>query len=101
MAIDIRTFDSSEPGETVAVVNGDLNAVSGRETRNRLIKLMEIDSRNFALDLRHVRRLDSGGLAALIGILRAVRDRGGDVRVIAANDAVRRIFEITALARVF
>jgi anti-anti-sigma regulatory factor len=33
--------------------------------------------------------------------LRAVRDVGGDVRVIAANESVRRVFEVTALSRVF
>ena len=101
MGIDIRTFDSIEPGETVAIVEGDLDAVTGRVVRNRLVKLMDGEPKSFALDLSNVRLLDSGGLAAMIGLLRAVRDVGGDVRVIAVNEAVRRIFEVTALSRVF
>jgi anti-sigma B factor antagonist len=101
MGIDIRTFDSIEPGETVAVVEGDLDAATGRTVRNRLVKLMAGEPKSFALDLSNVRLLDSGGLAAMIGLLRAVRDVGGDVRVIAVNDSVRRVFEVTALSRVF
>jgi anti-sigma B factor antagonist len=101
MGIDIRTFDSIEPGETVAVVEGDLDAATGRVVRNRLVKLMAGEPKSFALDLSNVHLVDSGGLAAMIGLLRAVRDVGGDVRVIAANDSVRRVFEVTALSRVF
>jgi anti-sigma B factor antagonist len=101
MGIDIRTFESFEPGETVAIVDGDLDAASGRTMRNRLVKFMAGEPMNFALDLSNAHLIDSGGLAAMIGLLRAVRDVGGDVRVIAANDSVRRIFEVTALSRVF
>ena len=101
MGIDIRTFASNEPGEVVAVVDGDLDAVSGRTIRNRLVKLMAGEPTRFALDLSRTHLMNSGGLAAMIGLLRAVREVGGDVRVIAANESVRRVFEVTALSRVF
>jgi anti-sigma B factor antagonist len=101
MGIDLRTFESIDPGETVAIVDGDLDATSGRIIRNRLVKLMDGEPMRFALDLSKTHLLDSGGLAAMIGLLRAVRDVGGDVRVIAANESVRRVFEVTALSRVF
>jgi anti-sigma B factor antagonist len=101
MGIDIRTYASNEPGEMVAVVDGDLDAATGRTIRNRLLKLMAGEPTRFALDLSRTHLLNSGGLAAMIGLLRAVRDVGGDVRVIAANESVRRVFEVTALSRVF
>jgi hypothetical protein len=47
MGIDIRTFDSIEPGETVAVVEGDLDATTGRTVRNRLVKLMAGEPKSF------------------------------------------------------
>ncbi len=101
MGIDIRTFESIEPDETVAVVDGDLDAATGRIVKNRLVKLMEGEPKRFALDLSKTHLVDSGGVAAMIALLRAVRDGGGDVRVIAANPSVRRVFEVTALSRVF
>jgi len=65
------------------------------------VKLMDGEPKRFALDLSKTHLVDSGGLAAMIALLRAVRDGGGDVRVIAANPSVRRVFEVTALSRVF
>ena len=106
MAIDIsvssNTLLNTESDEVLVSVEGDLTAVSGPDIRRRLAALVQDRSAaGVALDLSGVKRLDSSGLAALIGILRLVRERGGDVRVVAANDSVRRIFEVTALARVF
>ena len=65
------------------------------------VKMMDGEPKRFALDLSKTHLVDSGGLAAMIALLRAVRDVGGDVRVIAANASVRRVFEVTALSRVF
>ncbi len=106
MGIDIavaKNFSLDlDPDEVLVTVDGDLSGVSGREIRRKLASVLKEDAASrVALDLGGVSGLDSSGLAALIGILRLVRERGGDVRVIAANAPVRRIFEITALARVF
>ena len=38
MGIDIRTFESIEPGETVAVVDGELDATTGRIHRQHLVR---------------------------------------------------------------
>lgn len=106
MALDIAISRDTgldiEPEEILVKVEGDLAGVSGRDVRRRLSALVTDEAaKKIALDLSGVKHLDSSGLAALIGILRLVREQGGDVRVVAANAPVRRVFEITALARVF
>ncbi len=102
IAVARNTGLDLDPEEILVKIEGDLSSVSGREIRLRLAAFVKGTAPSrIALDLGGVNQLDSTGLAALIGILRLVRENGGDVRVVAANDPVRRIFEITALARVF
>ena len=53
------------------------------------------------VDLSELDALDSGGLAGLISALRAVRDNGGSVDLVASTSRVTRILELTSLTRVF
>jgi len=53
------------------------------------------------VDLSQLDALDSGGLAGLISTLRAVRDNGGSVDLVASTSRVTRILELTSLTRVF
>ena len=52
------------------------------------------------LDLAAVSFLDSTALGTIVGLLRRVREGGGELRVVLPETAARRIFEVTALERV-
>ena len=53
------------------------------------------------IDLSDLDVLDSGGLAGLISALRAVRETGGSVDLVASKNHVTHILELTSLARLF
>ena len=48
---------------------------------------------------RRVSFLDSTALGTIVGLLRRVREGGGELRVVLPETAARRIFEVTALER--
>ena len=51
------------------------------------------------LDLRAVSFLDSTVLGTIVGLLKRVRERDGELRVVLPETAARRIFELTGLDR--
>lgn len=53
------------------------------------------------LDMSNVTFLDSTGLGALVSALRQARDGGGDITITNVAPNVRKVFDITGLAKVF
>jgi anti-sigma B factor antagonist len=53
------------------------------------------------IDLSNIDDLDSGGLAGLISTLRAVRESGGTIHLVASSERVTHVLELTALTRLF
>ena len=88
-------------GIEVTPVSEALDSIAGERLRNRIRKHLHAGRRMHALDLRLLAELDSGTLAALIRVLRAVRDNGGSVGLIVNQERFLRILSITALDRVF
>jgi anti-sigma B factor antagonist len=80
---------------------GDLDAEGGKKARTSLAKAVEAGCTDVTVNLDRVGFLDSSGLASLISALRHARERGSDVRIETTNARIRRVMEVTALARVF
>ena len=53
------------------------------------------------IDMAKVTFLDSTGLGALVSALRQARDGGGDITITNVAPNVRKVFDITGLAKVF
>jgi anti-sigma B factor antagonist len=80
---------------------GDLDAEGGKKARAAVSKAIEAGCSDVTVNLDRVGFLDSSGLASLISALRFARERGSDVRIETSNARIRRVMEVTALARVF
>ena len=59
--------------------------------------VLESEPELVVLDLSAVTFLDSTVLGAIVGLLRRVREGGGELRTVLPNTTARRIFEITNL----
>ena len=57
-------------------------------------------SRLLALDLSQLDFVDSFGLGAVIGALKRLRQRGGDLAVVCPSARIRRVFEVCDLDRI-
>lgn len=95
------TIDTAAAGVYVAAPTGDLDAFTAPHLKNELVQLIEGRSaRVVIVDLTGVTFLDSTALGVLIGALKRIRDRDGELRIVKPSPIVNRIFEITSLDRV-
>ena len=98
MSVTIRR--SEQPPWTVLSVGGDLDVVGAPDMRQAVVTAVAEGSRLLALDLSEVDFVDSFGLGAVVGALKRVRQRGGDLALVCPSSRIRRVFEICDLDRI-
>lgn len=94
-------YDTRRIGETVVVQpTGRLNMVAAPRLREQLRELVDEGARRLVVDLSTTEFIDSSGLGALISGLKAARQGGGDLRIAAPTEQVRRVLTLTKLDKV-
>lgn len=81
----------------VIALAGELDAFDAPELRRTFETVLESEPLLVVLDLADVTFLDSTVLGAIVGLLRRVREAGGELRTVLPKTTARRIFEITNL----
>jgi anti-sigma B factor antagonist len=79
---------------------GRLDLRSAAELKESLVSAVATGYRRLVVDLEAVTFVDSSGLGALIGGLKAARAAGGDLRIARPADQARTILQLTTLDRV-
>jgi anti-sigma B factor antagonist len=95
VAVDIQSG-----GAVVVRLAGRLDLASAAEVKQRLTRAIAEGHRRLVVDLGDVTFIDSSGLGALIGGLKAARLQRGDLRIARAGEQARLVLELTTLARV-
>jgi anti-sigma B factor antagonist len=93
--------ESGPSGAPVVVVEGEIDILTAAELRGALHHAIEDDGPDLVVDLRETQFLDSYGLGVLVGALRDVTDRGGEMTLRHPNPSIRQLVELTALDQVF
>ena len=100
--LEFRIVTGVRPaGVHVLAVHGDADLHTAPELRERLADAIDTGARTVVLDLTETTFLDSMALGVMIGALKRMRARDGQLRLVVTRDEVRRILEITQLHRVF
>lgn len=81
-------------------LEGRLDAQVADETRAALEALAPEGTARLVIDLSAVPFVDSSGLGALVAVLKAVRRRGGELRLAAPSEQARKLLKLTTLERV-
>ena len=93
---DVEQF----PGGCVLTLSGELDAYDAPALRTAFAEAAAgVGGGAVVLDLTRVTFLDSTALGTIVGLLRRVREGGGELRVVLPTTAARRIFEVTSLDR--
>ncbi len=79
---------------------GRLDLLSAAQIKERLSQEIAAGHKRLVVDLNAVAFIDSSGLGALIGGLKAARMAGGDLRIARASDQALVILKLTTLDRV-
>ena len=97
----MTSYATREHGRGVVVQpTGRLNMVAAPRLREQLRELVETGSRHLVVDLSATEFIDSSGLGALVSGLKAARQAGGDLRIAAPTEQVRRVLTLTKLDKV-
>jgi anti-sigma B factor antagonist len=92
--------DSAPGGITIVRPSGRLDLLTAAQFKQDLSKIVGDGQSRLVIDLDGVAFIDSSGLGALIGGLKAARQAGGDLRIARANQQARVILQLTTLERV-
>lgn len=89
-------------GTDYAVIRpeGRLTSTSVPQLRKAVDELVSKGNARIVVDLGATEFVDSSGLGALIGGLKAARLAGGDLRIAAMTETVRKVLKLTNLDRV-
>src|SRR3712207_4880902 len=94
------TVETRNGGIAVVRSVGRLDLLSAADVKQRLTDTVAAGRRRLVVDLGGVDFIDSSGLGALIGGLKAARLAGGDLRIARPSEQARTILELTTLDRV-
>ena len=98
---DLTLDVKEESGVAVLHVIGSVDLTTAPALRGRLLDLIADGHTCIVTDLSETDFLDSTGLGALVGALKRLRTRDGEMRLVCAEGQVRKAFAITRLDRVF
>ena len=84
----------------VVVPLEELDASNTADFKRDMAPLLEAHSK-LMLDLAKLRFVDSSGLGAFLSCLRKLKAKGGDLKLFGMSKAVRAVFELVRMHRVF
>ncbi|HHL71449.1 MAG TPA: anti-sigma factor antagonist [Bacteroidetes bacterium] len=89
-------------GNAVVVkITGDVDLYSSPEVRKTIIGLTKNKEKNILIDLSQVAYMDSSGVATLVEGLQQVGRYKGTLKLFGLDAAVREVFELSRLDKVF
>ena len=93
--------ESPGPSTRILSVHGDADLHSAPELRERLRGAIDDGATTLVVDLTETAVVDSTSLGVLLGGMKRLRKRDGQIRLVVPQAEVRRVFEITMLDRIF
>ncbi len=95
------TVEGRPGGIAILRLHGRLDLRTSAETGRWLTIAVDGGFYRLVVDLAGVEGVDSSGLVALVGGLRAARQAGGDLRLVRLSDEAGALLAWTGLDRVF
>jgi len=94
------TIEPRGRGTAIVRLVGRLDLISASGLKEGVVAAVGNGQHRLVIDLHAVPFIDSSGLGALIGGLKAARQAGGDLRIARATEQAAMILELTNLNRV-
>ncbi len=93
-------FDSEKNGWDVEM-DGEIDIFNSEQLKSTLIGLMNDKGKNLYLNCEKLTFIDSTALGALVGVLKNVKQSGGDIFINNLKPNLLKLFRITNLDKVF
>lgn len=96
--MDTRTLEKELP---MIDLEGEVDVYTAPQLKQQIISILEQGAKELAINLTKVDYLDSTALGVLIGGLKRMREKDGNMALICPSPRIRRVFEITGLDKIF
>ncbi len=96
--MDTRTLEKELP---IIELEGEVDVYTAPQLKQQMISILEGGAKELVVNLAKVDYLDSTALGVLIGGLKRMRERDGNMVLICPSPRIRRVFEITGLDKIF
>ncbi|KXK40086.1 MAG: Anti-sigma-B factor antagonist [Candidatus Hinthialibacteria bacterium OLB16] len=80
-------------------ISGYLDSSTFPQLQEHLDNLLKQDHHYYLLDLENLDYISSAGLGVLMGILREVREKEGDLKIINMSEKISRVFDLLGFSR--
>jgi len=96
-------MSSRQVDERTAVlhIGGEVDLYNTPQLKEEIVNLIDGGVRRLVVDLSDARYLDSTALGVLIGGLKRLRERNGELRLASPQPRILKVLEITRLLKVF
>jgi anti-sigma B factor antagonist len=85
----------------VVAISGQVDLATAPELKDRMLDLVAAGHDRLIADLSSTEFLDSTALGALVSVLKRLRLKGGEMRLVCTSPGILKVFDITGLDRVF
>src|SRR5438046_1079706 len=99
--MDFEVETSERAGATVLSLHGEIDVYTAPQFRQALVDLVDSGATRIVVDMGAVEFLDSTGLGVLVEGLKRVEAHQGELSVVATQEKILKIFDITGLNKVF
>jgi anti-sigma B factor antagonist len=99
MDLDLETGRLGD--KSVVTLRGEIDVYTAPRLRQAIIDLVDAGATDIVVDMEKVDFLDSTGLGVLVGGLKRVRLKEGSLAIVANQDKILKIFDITGLNKIF
>ena len=99
MELDVQP--TQKQGATVLALRGEIDVYTAPRLRQAITDVIDSGAANVILDMEQVDFLDSTGLGVLVGALKRAKSKDGVLSIVATQDKILKIFDITGLNKVF
>jgi anti-anti-sigma factor len=80
-------------------ISGYLDSSTFPQLQEHLDNLLKQGYHDYLLDLQSLDYISSAGLGVLMGILREVREKEGDLKIINMSEKITRVFDLLGFSR--
>ena len=82
-------------------MSGEIDLATAPQLREAVLDLIQNGSHQVLVDLRGVEFMDSTGLGVLVGALKRLKEKDGELALVCTQGTVLRVLTVTGLNKVF
>lgn len=97
--LEVKTI--SQDAAIIVEIEGEVDLYSSPNLRKVLLDLTKAQNKQILVDLGKVKYMDSSGVATLVEALQQIGKYGGKLKLANLRDAVKDVFELSRLDKVF